>query len=238
VFGSIRRAPDRLLDSAAMRGVGWALIGVTLVVAGADWAAVARGNRRAEAVLKPLTMVVLIAAAIVLRDNAPAFLWWAVVAALVLSLAGDVLLFLPDRFVEGVAAFLFAHVAYIAAFVSSGLRAIAVLGGALVVGAVSTALYARILRGLREHRAGSLAVPLSGYVLALSGTVIAAIGTVGAPDWALPRSLLAVSGAALFYASDAMIGWTRFVHDVRGGRVAIMVTYHVGQIALVLALLG
>jgi uncharacterized membrane protein YhhN len=214
-----------------------ALIGLTLIVAAADWAAVARGNRRAEAVLKPLTMVVLIGAAISLRGGVPATRWVAVMAALVLSLAGDVLLFLPDRFVPGVAAFLLAHVAYVVAFVSSGLNPVSLVIGAAAVGMASAALYARIVQGLTAHGERPLAGPLSLYVVALSGTVVAAIGTLGASRWTTGWSLLAVEGALLFYASDAMIGWTRFVHDVRGGRVAIMVTYHLGQIGLVLALL-
>ena len=40
------------------------LIGLTLVVAVADWIAVGTDRRRAEYVLKPLTMVVLIGAAL------------------------------------------------------------------------------------------------------------------------------------------------------------------------------
>jgi uncharacterized membrane protein YhhN len=41
-------------------------------------------------------------------------------------------------------------------------------------------------------------------------------------------------GAALFLVSDALIGWTRFVGDVRRGRVAVMVTYHLAQVSFVL----
>jgi uncharacterized membrane protein YhhN len=47
-----------------------------------------------------------------------------------------------------------------------------------------------------------------------------------------------VAGAVLFFASDGMIGWSRFVSDFPGSRVLIMVSYHVGQIGLVLGLLG
>jgi uncharacterized membrane protein YhhN len=182
-------------------------------------------------------MVVLIGAAFSLRGGAPTTRWCAVVAALMLSLAGDVLLFLPDRFVPGVAAFLVAHVAYVVAFVSSGLNPVSVVIGAAVIGMASAALYVRIIQGLTARGERAVAGPLSLYVVALSGTVVAATGTLGAPGWTTGWSLLAVEGALLFYASDAMIGWTRFVHDVRGGRVANMVTYHLGQIGLVLALL-
>ena len=44
--------------------------------------------------------------------------------------------------------------------------------------------------------------------------------------------------AVLFMASDSMIGWKRFVAEFRGADVAIIVTYHLGQVLLVLGLLG
>lgn len=47
---------------------------------------------------------------------------------------------------------------------------------------------------------------------------------------------LAIVGAALFYVSDALIAWNRFVAPVRGGKVAIIVTYHLAQLALVASL--
>ena len=47
---------------------------------------------------------------------------------------------------------------------------------------------------------------------------------------------VAIAGAVLFYASDGILGWNKFVQPVPHGRVAIMTTYHLGQIGLVLAL--
>jgi uncharacterized membrane protein YhhN len=48
---------------------------------------------------------------------------------------------------------------------------------------------------------------------------------------------LAAAGAATFMASDAMIAWNRFVRPFPGARVAIIVTYHLAQAALVVSLL-
>jgi uncharacterized membrane protein YhhN len=48
--------------------------------------------------------------------------------------------------------------------------------------------------------------------------------------------LLAVAGAASFYASDALIAWNRFVRGTAHAGVAIMVTYHLAQMGLVLSL--
>jgi alkylglycerol monooxygenase len=89
------------------------LVVVALVAAAGDWVAVARRARRAEYVLKPLTLVVLIAAAAAMQEGNPAVTCGFTLAALVLSLAGDVFLMLPGGlFLAGLASFLLAHLAY------------------------------------------------------------------------------------------------------------------------------
>lgn len=47
---------------------------------------------------------------------------------------------------------------------------------------------------------------------------------------------LAALGAILFVFSDALIAWDRFVAPLSSGRVAIIVTYHLGQFGLAHAL--
>ena len=73
-----------------------------------------------------------------------------------------------------------------------------------------------------------MAVPVTAYVAVISAMVVCAIGTGDG---------VAIAGAALFYYSDALIGYGRFVRSLPGGPVGIMVTYHVGQALLVLSLL-
>jgi uncharacterized membrane protein YhhN len=51
-------------------------------------------------------------------------------------------------------------------------------------------------------------------------------------------SLTASIGALLFFASDAMIALRRFVTRFNGDQLAVIVTYHLGQLLLVLALRG
>ena len=43
-------------------------------------------------------------------------------------------------------------------------------------------------------------------------------------------------GAGLFYVSDALIAWNRFVRETPHAHVSIMVTYHLAQVASVLSL--
>ncbi|MFV0316374.1 MAG: lysoplasmalogenase [Microthrixaceae bacterium] len=204
------------------------LVAATLVVAVADWVAVATDRRPAEYVLKPLAMVVLVAAAIVMSDPDPELARWLIVAGLVLSLGGDVFLMLEDHFVEGLASFLLAHVFYIAAFATMGLDAIAFVIGAAAVAVLVRLVGVRIVRcAAQTDRA--FGVPVAAYVTVISLMVAFAVGTT---RW------WAIVGAALFYLSDALIGWSRFVSDFPHQRIAIMTTYHLGQVGIVLSLLG
>ena len=71
--------------------------------------------------LKPLTILLIIGIALLSsRPPAPRYKW-AIVAGLLFSLAGDVLLMLPyDLFLFGLIAFAVAQVAYTVAFIAGG----------------------------------------------------------------------------------------------------------------------
>lgn len=213
-----------------------------LVAAVGDWVAVARGSKRLEYVFKPLTLVLLIVAAVFLREGDPPARWWFTLAALAFSVAGDIFLMLPrDRFVAGLASFLVAHVCYVVAFNAPPVRGVAAWVIATVAAAVALAAAPVYLR-LREAIAGSgrreLLVPITVYVAAIAAMAFFALLTVARPDWNDGRGALAAGGALLFFSSDGMIGWSRFVGDFPGSRILIIVTYHLGQAGLVLGLLG
>lgn len=204
-----------------------------------DWVAVRWRSRPAEYVLKPLVLALLLAAAVELRDQAPTMRWAFVVAALALSLVGDILLMLPgDLFLGGLAAFLVGHLAYVASFNILPPPPAALALGAVVVAAAAVPLYLRLRRGMEERGERNLAGPVAVYVAAIGVMVASALATVGRPDWVASRSALAVVGAGLFMTSDALIGWNRFVRPLPWAPVAVMVTYHLAQGALVWALLG
>ena len=150
---------------------------------------------------KPAVMVALVVAALLLHPTDGAVRAW-VVAGLVCSLAGDVFLMLPrERFVEGLASFLAAHVAYIVAFLVAGTSSTgAAIGVAIVV--VGVALMARpILRSVQADHA-AFAVPVLAYVSIISVMVVAAWAS--ANPWA-------IAGAMSFYASDGILAWNKFV---------------------------
>jgi uncharacterized membrane protein YhhN len=206
-----------------------ACLAVAGALALADWIAVSPGvaSKRAEYVLKPATMIPLIAAALLLDPERDAQRAWFVIA-LVFSLAGDTFLMLPrDAFVAGLGSFLLGHLAYIAGFLYEPrtLRA-SLIAIALVVTGAAT-LGRRILTGARASDTPAVSGPVALYMTVISAMVVLAAGTGDA---------FAIAGAAVFFCSDALIAWDRFVLPVRRARPLIMATYHVGQALLLVSL--
>lgn len=211
-----------------MNALAWAAYAVAAIFAVLDWISRARDDQRLEYVAKPATLVALIVVALALDPaNSGRRAWF--IAALVLSLLGDVLLMLPsDQFVAGLAAFLAGHVCYVVGFWLDPPSGVAVLLAAVVVVAVVSPVAARIVRGLQESGNRELTGPVVAYVSVISAMVISAIAT---------GNVAAAVGAVSFAVSDTMIAWDRFVRSFRAAPVAIMVTYHAGQALLVASLL-
>lgn len=209
-----------------MTGVAVALLVVAALAALGDWAAVAAGNKRVEYLCKPAVLVALTGAALAVEPDDPTVRAW-FVAALIASLAGDVFLMLPgDLFVAGLASFLVGHLAYVGGFLAAGVEAPGLLAGLAAV-AVALVLIGRpLLQGARR-REPAMVGPVAAYMAVISAMLVCAAGTGHG---------LAVAGAALFYASDALIGLGRFVRAWPWSPLAIIVTYHLGQALLVVSL--
>ena len=187
------------------------------VCAGVDWVAVAQGRKELEYVAKPAALAVLIVYAT--AGAAPS--GW-LMLALVFSLLGDVYLMLPaELFAAGLGAFLIAHLAYIAAFDAS-IAARVVWLVILLAGAVPLAL--RIMRSVKDS---ALRPAVALYMTVITFMVASALAS---------GMLLAAFGALFFFASDSILAWDRFVNRLPQGRLAVIVTYHVGQLALATAL--
>jgi uncharacterized membrane protein YhhN len=212
-----------------LNATAWGLLGAAAALAVADWIAVSPGvqAKRAEYALKPAVMVALIAAALCLDPGHDAQRVW-FVAALALSLAGDVFLMLPsDAFVAGLASFLLAHVAYVIGFAIVELSAGWILAGVGVVLVAGAPLGRKIVGAVAGGQHRELVVPVSAYMTVISSMVVLALGSA---------EPVAATGALFFYSSDALIAWDRFVQPKPWARPAIMATYHVAQAALVLSL--
>jgi uncharacterized membrane protein YhhN len=198
------------------------------VVAAVDWWAVVTDTKAVEYVCKPLTLVLLIGVAVTLTPADSTVRAW-FVAGLVLSLAGDVFLMLPqDLFIPGLVSFLLGHIAYVVGLLQyQSSRLWLVVGlGAVLIGTATVGT--RIRMAVKRGEEPELTVPVTVYMGVISAMVLAAFGS------AVPFT---IGGALLFYASDATLAWNRFVHEHPRGRVAVMTTYHLGQAGLVLGLL-
>lgn len=211
-----------------MNSTAVALIGLTVLIAAVDWFAVATERIQLEYLAKPATMLPLIAAALTLDPGTPSMRPWFVVA-LVLSLAGDVFLMLPDKetfFVPGLASFLVGHIAYIVGLLHGPNSGVGLIVGAVVTLIAFGSVGPTIVSGAAAHDR-RLGPPVLVYILTISVMVTCAIGS---GTWT------AIVGALLFYVSDFCIGWSRFVQPFRRSHLAIMVTYHLAQIFLVVSL--
>lgn len=210
-----------------MTGSAWVFVGVFAVAAGANWWSRWTGDRRTELWSKPLALIALIGVAVTLDPADPAVRAW-FVAALALSLAGDVFLLGGDRrFMQGLAAFLLAHIAYTVGLVMAPDWSWNAFGVAV---ALMIALAGLVGLPIVRSARGSdpaLGPAVAAYLVAISLMFCAAAAT---GNW------WAIIGAGLFVASDSVLGWRQFVADARWMPLAVMVTYHLGQAGLVASL--
>ena len=212
-----------------MTAAAWVFAVVFAVAAGANWwSRLAEGRRTTELWSKPLALVALIGVAVTLDAADPAVRTWFVVA-LTLSLVGDVFLLDGDRrFVPGLVAFLLAHVAYTIGLVIAPDWSWRAFGAALVAVALLVGTVGVQIISAARRSSPVLGPAVTAYLLAISLMFCAAAAT---GNW------IAIVGAALFVASDSVLGWRQFVADARWMPVTIMVTYHLGQAGLVASLL-
>jgi uncharacterized membrane protein YhhN len=207
-----------------MTTMSWVFAGLALGVAVVEWWATFQQRTSIRYVTKPLALALLIGVAVTLDPFDPTIRTWLVVG-LVLSLAGDVFLLGPESwFVGGLASFLLGHIAYVVALQQAP-RSIpwTLVGVAVVLVAIAT-IGRRIIGGVKASGQSEMVGPVFAYLVVISAMVVSAFGT--AAPWA-------IVGATLFYASDAILAWNRFVEARRFGGLAVMVTYHLGQAGLV-----
>ena len=190
-------------------------------------------NRRLEFVAKPAVMVTLFVylwTSIGLRGAA---LWFGL--GILLSLLGDVLLLWLDRlFVYGLAAFLLAQGAYVIGF-NLPVSPISLWGLllAVIIGLGGARILRRILSALMEQGRARMRIPVTVYGVALSLMLLSAMLKLTDPAWGAGASLLVALGAFLFYLSDIILAWLKFVTPIQNGRVLNISLYDLGQILLV-----
>jgi uncharacterized membrane protein YhhN len=207
---------------------------VALFFAAGDWLAVARDRRSLEVVCKPATLLALwVGAWLLTRGPHDARQARFFLPGLGFSLAGDIFLLLRGKrfFLAGLVAFLLAHVCYIMGFNPRlpPWPSFAILIPVVSIGAL---LFRELAQGLLKRGEGRMLTPVAIYSAVLSGMLFSAWATLFRPQWTGLRQGLAIGGASLFFVSDAMLAWDRFVASFPMARLWIHVTYHLGQMAL------
>ena len=142
---------------------------------------------------------------------------------LLFSLLGDILLAWPqDLFVWGLGAFLFAHLAYLKAYLVDCRRpALLALALALLAGVSLFSVMAA--KGL-----GDLLIPVAVYALAISAMLWRALARLGTRI-SKGSAWLAAAGALAFVVSDSLIGIDRFVLPFGAAPYLIILSYWLGQ---------
>lgn len=214
-------------------------LGFALGCAAVDWFAVARADKRLEYIFKPATMLVVILAAGLALPHAPNS-WFAqfLILGFIFSLVGDIFLMLPNPryFLFGLVAFLAGHIAYIIALNPTA-PPVEALWLALPIALVGAWLMRQLWRALRASKQDSLRAPVVVYGIAISVMLWSAWATLYRADWSAPQRACVIVGATLFFISDAMLAWNRFVKPFAAAKLAVIITYHLGQIALALTLM-
>jgi len=205
----------------------WGAFALAAIASAGDLASILRHDKRLEYATKPAVMVMLIGAALLLHPASQGERALFVVA-LVLGLVGDVFLMLPDEFlIPGIVAFLAGHLAYAAGFRFAGFAIVGLVAGLVIVAATAGLLLRRILGAVQSGGRLNLRNPVIAYAIVISLMTVSATAS---------GNLVAAAGGLLFFFSDVIFAWYRFVKPVAWGQPVNIVMYQAGQALLVLSL--
>lgn len=211
------------------------LFALAILTAIIEWVAVYKGWRKVEYIAKPGVMFFLFAWFLRIGGFYGPLAWFG--AGILLSLAGDVLLLLPNErrwFPFGLGSFFLAHIAYIAGLNQppAPLNTLT-LGVALIVAMTAFPIINRIVRSLPKKGLRRLVEPIRYYAATISLMFYSGLMTLFRADWLSIPAYLVSLGALLFLISDMLLAWNKFVKPIRRGRLLLMITYHLGQMALI-----
>jgi uncharacterized membrane protein YhhN len=184
---------------------------VTCLGVGGMFVADHTGKRILEFVGKPMAALAFLALGYTTASGHESPITQAFLAALALSLVGDVCLMLKTdaSFLAGLGAFLLGHVGFAVAF---ALRGVAPLwAGAMLVPTLGFAFV--VWRWLSPHVPAPMKIPVMAYMTVISSMVVLAVGTHGAR----PAPFL-VLAAFSFFVSDLAVAREKFVNPTHTNR--------------------
>jgi sterol desaturase/sphingolipid hydroxylase (fatty acid hydroxylase superfamily)/uncharacterized membrane protein YhhN len=174
---------------------------------------------------KPLALAVLIGFAALRARGAgmPRRFALLLIAGLIASLAGDVLLMWRHLFVPGLIGFLIAHLAYIALFATGARLFPRPMALAATLGAGGL-MYAFLWWG---GLPAGLRVPVGVYVAVIACMTAQALGRAAVAGDAAARKVAV--GACFFMLSDSLLATNRFVQPLPVASLWVLASYYAAQ---------
>jgi len=180
-------------------------------------------------IFKPLTTILIITLAVFQQSEISETYKYLIIIGLVLSLFGDIFLMLPsDKFIQGLASFLVAHIFYIWAFT---------LGFGPYFEfqlLIPAAIYAIVFLWILLPKTGKMKLPVLIYALMLMVFMWQATGRFF--YLADASALYSILGAVLFVISDSVLAFDRFARTYKFSQTLILSTYWGAQILLALSI--
>ena len=205
---------------------------LAFIFAGLEGVAVWRGWRPIELIAKPAVILSLLIWLFVETGFQGDTFWFGI--GLLFSLVGDVLLLFDRMFLPGLVAFYLTHIFYLLGFKEQLLHPTAwsfILLFLILLNGVR--LLRRIAGAMRAGGENQLVNPVVFYGLLISFMLYAAMSTIFDPAWTTGAAFFVSVGAFLFWISDLLLAWNRFVTPRTSGQVPIIVAYELGQIFLI-----
>jgi uncharacterized membrane protein YhhN len=207
---------------------------IALICAIVNWFAIERKRKYLEYFSKPAVMIFLIIW-LIQEGSLSNWMIWFVLGA-VFSLAGDIFLMFPQKFfLLGLISFLLAHVSYIVG-INRTFPSFTPIGIFIFIAVVIIAwrLFTQFKKGMEAKKMSELIIPVLFYVIIISLMTMSALSTIYREDWSVQPAMLISGGAILFFISDSIIGWERFISPISHGRLKTMITYHLAQMGILI----
>jgi uncharacterized membrane protein YhhN len=210
-----------------------------------DWLAVGLNWHRTKLITKPLAMTMVIVWTLAASGLQLGWLVGVLLLAQFLGLLGDIFLLLPNSFfLHGLMAFLLGHVLYdvlvLLILARAGFNSLTmgrvVVGVLLGVGIWVVAMVLFYLVFIPLSGPGAItkkfwaAIQVYGWILSSTGgfalcLVVALRGIAG-------QFFLLPVGTFLFWVSDSLLAYNKFLNPVRRGQLWVRTSYHLAQFCL------
>jgi len=206
---------------------------LALLTALIDWIAVYKQWKIVDYIFKPSVILILLFTVWLKSGFEGQMVWFGI--ALLSSLAGDVILMLPNkRFIAGLILFALAQVSYIIGFnltpppldVVSLIIAFFILLPCFQIGR-------RIISSIKASGNNQLVIPVIIYSILIGLMLYSATLTLARQDWPYSSAIPVSLGALLFVISDIQLSWNKFVTPLPHPDLRVIIPYHLGQILIV-----